>query len=230
MNDIAISYDLIYKDKCKYLKNIGLTNKELDNYENFKEEFTEEDFKIIMNEKHRRSNKRYRTRDKFKMILALNKSIDYKGTIVFITIDPNDELLNQEYFIRKINQWLKQHFLISIVNKDYGDETHREHYHALALTTQPIEQLFHEDGKPKKSKTGMDLYELKKKDFQKITKCKDRQFEPTLCKVNLIENDINKTVNYLLKLNNHSNKETTKKERVRVLKSPLMRLVELRVE
>jgi predicted type IV restriction endonuclease len=43
-------------------------------------------------------------------------------------------------------------------------------------------------------------------------------FEPTLCIIDLNKNDIQKTVNYLLKLNNHSNKITTK-NRIRIVKN-----------
>jgi hypothetical protein len=43
-------------------------------------------------------------------------------------------------------------------------------------------------------------------------------FEPTLCLVDLNINDIEKTIQYLLKLNNHSNKLSTK-NRVRIIKS-----------
>ena len=43
-------------------------------------------------------------------------------------------------------------------------------------------------------------------------------FEPTLCLIDLNKNDIQKTVNYLLKLNNHSSKLTTK-NRVRIIKN-----------
>ena len=43
-------------------------------------------------------------------------------------------------------------------------------------------------------------------------------FEPTLCLIDLEKADIQKTTNYLLKLNNHSNKKGTK-SRIRVIKS-----------
>ena len=69
------------------------------------------------------------------------------------------------------------------------------------------------------------MYEFVNKDFNEICKSKERQFEPTLCEVNLIENDLSKTVNYLLKLNNHSNKITTR-NRIRVLKNNAYKMLE----
>ena len=102
------------------------------------------------------------------------------------------------------------------MNKDFGSKTEREHYHAISLTTEPIEQLFHEDGRPKLSNKGLPLYELANKDFKQLVKMKSEQFEPTLCLVDHSINDINQTINYLLKLNNHSNKLSTR-NRLRVI-------------
>ncbi|MBQ4209090.1 hypothetical protein II654_01515, partial [bacterium] len=49
-----------------------------------------------------------------------------------------------------------------------------------------------------------------------LVKMKNEQFEPTLCLVDISVNDINKTINYLLKLNNHSNKLSTR-NRLRII-------------
>ena len=228
---IDIYYDLVYKKRCEELKAVGLSNEELNNYENFKDLYTEEEFKKTMNIKQNRKNKRYRTKNKFKELFKLKEKVK-NGKVVFISIQPNDTLLNQEErtYTKKINEWLKEHFLYSILNKDYGDLTGREHYHALAITTEEIEQLFHEDGTPKRSNSGYLMYELIRKDFSKISKSKELQFEPTLNLVDLEKDSLGKTVNYLLKLNNHSNKSTTK-SRVRIIKSPLMKtMFELRKE
>ena len=56
---IDIYYDLVYKKRCEELKAVGLSNEELNNYENFKDLYTEEEFKKTMNIKQNRKNKRY---------------------------------------------------------------------------------------------------------------------------------------------------------------------------
>ena len=108
------------------------------------------------------------------------------------------------------------------MNKDFGAKNEREHYHFIAITLEPLEELKTCENKAKKSKKGYTLYELKRKNYS-------LGFEPTLCKIDLKKNDFDKTINYLLKLNNHSTKITTK-SRVRIVKSPLMSLYELRYE
>ncbi|MBQ4209091.1 hypothetical protein II654_01520, partial [bacterium] len=200
-----------YKLICKTLTENGLALEELNNYDNFKDTFTQKEFTQIIKEKQNRKNKRNRTKQKFREILQLQQMIP-NSKIVFISIMPNDELLNQkeETRVKKIEIWLKKHFWYSIVNKDFGSKTEREHYHAIALTTEKLEQLFHEDGRPKLSNKGLPIYELVNKDFKTLVKMKNEQFEPTLCLVDISVNDINKTINYLLKLNNHSNKLSTR--------------------
>ena len=217
-----------YKLICKTLTENGLALEELNNYENFKEHFSESEFQNILREKQNRKNKRYRTKSKLLDIMRLKNMLSADTTLVFLTIDPNNELLSQseQSRIRKIERWLKEHFLYTILNKDFGDKTEREHYHGIAITTEKVEQLFHEDGTPKKSKKGLLLYELANKNFEDIAKTKEQQFEPTLCVIDFNKNDIDKTINYLLKLNNHSNKATTK-SRVRVIKSTSLELFEI---
>jgi len=179
-----------------------------------------------MRDKQNRSNKRYRTKEKFKELYNLKMNLEKETTVVFGTITLNNEILNQKEntYIKKIHKWLKQHFLVAILNKDYGSKTNREHYHFLGITAEEVEKKLNDNGKPKKSSKGYIIYELKKKDFKEIAKTKEEQFEPTLCIVDFDKNDIDKTTKYLLKLNNHSNKFMTK-SRVRVIKSPLMRLI-----
>ena len=125
--------------------------------------------------------------------------------------------LKEDTYIRKIHKYLKNHYLYSILNKDFGKKTEREHYHFIGLTL-PKEEL---EDTGKKSKKGYKIYELKNKDYK-------LGFEPDLCKVDLQKNDMEQTTNYLLKLNNHSNKITSS-NRVRIIKSPLMKLFELGV-
>lgn len=198
----------LYKIRCKSLIDNGLALEELNNYANFKNLFSKYEFQKILNEKQNRKNKRYRTKEKFKELYRLMDYIRNENKkVVFGTITLNDYYLNmkEDTYIRKINKWLKSHFIYVILNKDFGSKTEREHYHFIGLTTEEIETT------KKKSKKGYEIFELVNKDY-------DMGFEPTLCLINLKKNDIEQTVNYLLKLNNHSNKTTTR-NRVRIIKN-----------
>jgi hypothetical protein len=198
----------IYQIYCNKLIKNGYDLKELNNYENFKNIFNESEFKEILNEKQRRKNKRYRTKNKYIEILKINSLIDNENKkIVFGTITLNDKSLKlkENTYIKKIHNWLKKHFIIAILNKDYGKKNEREHYHFIGLTIEDLES------KNIKSKKGYEIFELKNKDYT-------MGFEPTLCLIDNNMNDSKQTINYLLKLNNHSSKEGTK-SRIRVIKS-----------
>lgn len=197
----------LYQTHCKYLLKNGLAYEELDNYDNFRELFSKKEFSQVMNIKNNRRAKRNRTKAKFKDIFEVSQMVKENKSLVFGTITLDDKHLNQaeDTYIRKIHKWLKKHFLVAILNKDFGTKTEREHYHFIGLTTEEIEQI------KKKSKKGYNIYELVNKDY-------DMGFEPTLCLIDLKMNNFNQTTNYLLKLNNHSNKITTK-NRIRVVKS-----------
>lgn len=196
-----------YQFHCKKLINDGLTLDELNKYSNFKDIFSLYEFENILKEKQNRKNKRYRTKNKFLKIYHIASFIE-NSKIVFGTITLNDKSLKlkENTYIRNIHKWLKKHFVYVILNKDYGAKNEREHYHFIGLTTEELE------GKKIRSKKGYEIYELKNKDYT-------MGFEPTLCLIDLQKADIQKTTNYLLKLNNHSNKKGTK-SRVRVIKGP----------
>ena len=226
---IIDAYELVYKGICKSMienndivKRVGLFNQNdkyiganvikdynmLNDYQYFKEQIPQDIFKLIINRKQNRKNKRNRTDRKIiKMIRlanGLSVEMNIKTNIVFGTLTLDDKTLSQkeDTYMRKISKYLKSHYFMTILNKDYGKKNEREHYHFIALTSQPLEKI------NIKSKTGRELYKLKTKDYQ-------LGFEPTLEIVNL--NDKEKVRNYLLKLNNHSNKSTTKSSRFRVL-------------
>lgn len=198
----------LYKIRCKQLLKDGFSFDELNYYENFKELFTEQQFESILREKQNRKNKRYRTKNKFLEILKYRIFLnDENCKIVFGTITLDNKTLSQKEntYIRKIHKWLKEHFDYVILNKDFGSKTEREHYHFTAITTEDIENT------EIKSKTGRELYKLKNKNYT-------LGHEPTLEIVNTEEQTTDKMLNYLLKLNNHSNKVGTK-SRVRILKN-----------
>lgn len=205
----------IYQLKCKILKDYdGLALEELNNYRNFEELFSPEEFKNIMNLKQARKNKRYRAKEKFYQLLRIAACIKNSNKkIVFGTITLSDKYLSQkeDTYIRKIHSWLKEHFVYSILNKDFGTKTEREHYHFIGLTLEELES------KNLKSKKGLEIYELKNKNYT-------MGFEPTLCLVNFDINDFDKTLNYLLKLNNHSNKTSTK-GRIRIIKNHIADMI-----
>lgn len=196
----------LYKLICKKLTDNGLALEELNNYDNFKEHFSEAEFQAIMRTKQNRKNKRYRTKNKFLDLYRISFYVK-NPKIVFGTITLNDYYLSlkEDTYIRNIHEWLKRHFIYSILNKDFGTKTEREHYHFIAITNEELES------KNVKSKTGYLVHELVNKDYK-------MGFEPTLCLVDLNINDIEKTISYLLKLNNHSNKIGTK-NRIRVIKN-----------
>lgn len=198
----------IYKERCKKLLENGRNYQDLNNYEYFKDLFSYAEYKELVRIKANRRNKRNRTKNKFKEILILKQQIE-NSTLVFGTITLNDKNLSmkENTYIRKIHSWLKSHFLIAILNKDFGDKTGREHYHFLGLTTEEVECMNH------KSKKGYLIYELKDKTYT-------MGHEPDLLLVDLKKDDLDKTTNYLLKLNNHTSKDSTK-SRVRVIKQPL---------
>lgn len=198
----------MYQFRCKSLIENGLALEELNEYDNFNDIFSEIEFRSILNEKQNRKNKRYRTKEKFIELYRITELIKSNNKrIVFGTITIDNKHLNQKEntYIRKIHKWLKRHFIYAILNKDFGSKTEREHYHFIGLTTEEIENI------KKKSKKGYEIYELKAKDY-------DMGFEPTLCIIDLNKADIKQTINYLLKLNNHSSKIGTK-SRVRIIKS-----------
>lgn len=207
----------LYQFYCKKLIESGKNLEDLNNYSNFRSIFTEIEFKRIMNEKQNRKNKRYRTRNKFLEILRIahefKENENLKVVFGTITLDNKNLALKEDTYIRKIHKWLKEHFIIALLNKDYGSKNEREHYHFIGLTIEEIES------KNTLSKKGYEIFELKNKNY-KIG------FEPTLCLIDLNKNDISKTTNYLLKLNNHSNKLSSR-NRLRVIKSTQYKMFDL---
>ena len=130
----------LYKLICKKLIDNGLALEELNNYNNFKDNFSESEFKKIMKNKQNRKNKRYRTKNKFLELYRISYCIP-NAKVVFGTITLNDHYLGlkENTYIRNIHEWLKSHFAYSILNKDFGTKTEREHYHFIGLTNEELE-------------------------------------------------------------------------------------------
>lgn len=204
--------DDLYKNRCTALLKIGFNYSDLNNYDNFKDILSEEEFKNELRLKQNRKNKRNRTKRALIDIVRFYNCIN-SGTKQLIfgtcTLNDNSLKLKSETIDKKINYWLKQHFMWSIVNIDYGKKNERKHYHFIGLTTELLEDTH------SKSKKGHPLYELENKNY-------DLGWEPSLEIIDFNKNDIDKTVNYLLKLNNHSNKSTTS-SRVRIIKTEIIK-------
>lgn len=181
-------------------------------YENFKDIMSYEDFKKALRIKNRKQGRRKRCYKKLEPIINLYEELFYeKGiycNIVFgtCTFDNNSMSWKEETRTKKVNKWIKEHFIIALANIDYGKTTEREHHHFIGLTFEELERT------GKKGKKGFDMYEIKNNKNYVLG------FEPNLEIVNDFNND-KKLSNYLVKLNFHSNKNSTRNRRIRVLKN-----------
>ena len=174
---------------------------------------TEYEFNEEIRLKQNRKNKRNRTKKSLMELLRYFPIINGTKYLVFGTCTLNDKTLKlkAETIDKKLNFWLKEHFRWAIVNIDYGKKNERKHYHFIGITTEEIESIH------QKSKTGYEIFELSDKNYE-------MGWEPSLLIIDFNKNDINKTISYLLKLNNHSNKDTTS-SRVRTIKQDIIKFV-----
>lgn len=217
--------EILYKNRCRELSELlekrpikSVTDFAIfNNYNFFKDLMGEEVFKEILKSKERRKKKRKRCNDKLQQILCYQEDLNYMGIktrLVFGTCTFNDKELQYKERTRakKIDKWLKKHFVISLVNIDYGKKNEREHYHFLGLTTEKLVKAMTKDGKQAKSKTGRLQHNLKKQDYT-------LGFEPNLevVKHNTDDYYLKKVSNYLVKINNHYTKETTRNRRTRLI-------------
>ena len=180
-------------------------------YENYKNLLSLEDFKKAIRLKERRQGKRRRCYKK--LIPILNYYEEFKDlgincNLVFGTCTFNDKSLTwkEETRTKKINQWIKEHFVIALANIDYGEKTEREHHHFIGLTFEDLKDT------NKKGKKGYKLFNLATPNNY------DLGFPPDLEKIILIE-DERKLSNYLVKIQNHSNKTSAINRRIRLLKN-----------
>ena len=207
-----MTHDL-YKNRCTNLLKNGYSYEELNNFNNFADILSKEEFDNEQRLKQNRKNKRNRIKKALIELLRFYQLILDEKELVFgtCTLNENSLKIKEETLNKKLNKWIKNHFRWAILNVDYGKKNERKHFHFIGITTEKIEN------KNKKSKTGYDIYELLQKDY-------DLGFEPDLLKIDFNKNDINKTINYLLKLNNHTTKDSTT-NRVRILKQDLVKFL-----
>lgn len=219
----------IYKETKRAIRAFEKDNilywKKIKDYSYFKEVMSEEEFKETQRFVRNRYYKRYRANKKIEPIIKLDKD-----RLVFITCTFNDEQLKlkEETRTKKIDKWLKEHFVYSVANIDYGKKTEREHHHAVGYLyeDEELEEVKRKLNKEEKeflndckSKSGYALFELKNKNYKDTMKAREKIFEPTIIKVRIDTEDIKqkRLSNYLAKLNNHTNKVSTRNRRLRVL-------------
>lgn len=195
----------LYRKRCSMLLEEIKDYKRLNDYSNFRDIYSLYEFQTIIKGKQCRKQKRYRTDLLIKDMLRIKSQLKVKSHIVFGTCTLSDKELNHEERTRmkKLGNYLKEHYLYVVVNKDFGSKTEREHYHFIGLTIEEIEPI------GKKSNKGFEMYELVNKNYK-------LGFEPNIIPVET--DSFDKTRNYLLKLNNHATKDTTK-NRIRVYKN-----------
>ena len=187
--------------------------KSLNKYENYKDLMTENEFKDILRHKRSRYGKRYRANKK------LTNMTDYMASsgvldaniLAFATLTLSDKALykldgtpKKIETINKIqDRRCKEIFKYAMLNEDYGDKNDRLHHHAIGILNDNIELIPIEE----RSKKGYKQYKIKGM---------NENYGWIIIEIFNIE-DNKKLTNYLLKINNHSNKATTKRKRIRVL-------------
>lgn len=202
----------IYRDRVSSLKGLGQIN-DLENdfaifnsYFYFNDLMSYNDFKKCKNLMSNRSKKRKRCFDNYFKLEIVSKLT--KAKMVFGTITVNDDFLKLDYENQKKNlqYYLKKHFFYVIKNSDYGLKNDRLHYHFIGLTFDDFVSC------GKKSKKGREMYNIKN-DKWKWGFIPNYEVIP----YNMI--DKKRLSNYLVKLNNHSNKLSVKKTRLSILKN-----------
>lgn len=140
-----------------------------------------------------RARKKYGLDQLIKWCYVVETTSCFKGwKLVFGTLTFNDETFkatSKETRRRYVARFLKDNTENYIANIDFGKTTNREHYHFVALCSHDIEK--------NSWKYGFDSY---------------REIKHTM-------DDIQKAKKYLIKLNNHSYKDSTRNERVIMNKS-----------
>lgn len=205
-----------FKDRCKLLR-IIYKDKQLQDeeteiydlyncYSNFEDILSFEEYRKVRNFDVGRYRKRERCSLNFQKIIIIAKVV--KAKLVFGTITLNDNFLKQSYDTQKkqIQRYIKKSFFYSIKNADYGAKNDRLHYHFIGLT---FEELIPTN---KKSHQGRKLYNIKNDKW-------NYGFLPVYEIIPYDSKDTKKISNYIVKLNNHSNKLTTKKSRLSILKN-----------
>lgn len=190
MNKNTIIIDGTYKDFKKAKNLVFKSQEDVKDYKNYlMYGFTEEVVNLCLSLDNNEKCRRYRERNEIiKWVFAITqtkKAQNWKA--VFITLTFTDKVLestSKETRRRYVQRYLKDNCRHYIGNIDFGKENGREHYHVIALIETDID--------PKAWKYGFNYLET----------------------INVKKNDIKAVTRYVLKLNNHSYKDTTKLERL----------------
>ena len=178
-------YSIFLKQKSKLFE-MGVETYNKENYlDLYDMETIKECFKIF---EANRKRKKYGLEQMIKWCFVINESEHYKNyKMIFGTLTfDNDTLESTSKTTRRryVGRFLASNCESYIANIDFGKTNNREHYHFVALCKNDIEK--------NSWKYGFDSYREIKQDKDSLQKAKK----------------------YLLKLNNHSYKDTTKNERV----------------
>ena len=184
-------YSIFLKERRRlYLDGLDYNNKDNYNHDVFDTETLIICFRIY-EANHKR--KTYGLNEILKWYYCIENVPYFKNhKLVFGTLTFNDSTLDRTSKVtrrRYVARYLKKYCIKYIANIDYGDKNEREHYHFIAMIEKDI---------PKNSwKYGIE----------------------NLQHINTTIKDIKKIRSYLLKLNNHSYKNSTRNERVIMDKS-----------
>lgn len=199
MNKNDIIKNGVYKDFLEIKKGFNnsgyVDSNKVESYDGiFDEETIKNCFKIYNANRQRKRN-------------GLNEMISWLFTITKLQASPNEEdrLNSNEFKLifgtltftdeilqktspntrrRYVARFLNQYAIEYMANIDFGEENEREHYHFVALVNRSFSK--------NSWKYGYDYYRNIKLDISALKKAK----------------------NYLLKINNHSYKESTRQERI----------------
>lgn len=206
MNKNSIIKNGVYDVFVKMHRDLFIKGIDPNNRNNYLDLFDEDTiilcFKIY---NANRARKRYGLEEMIKWCFVIEKSNHFKDyKLIFGTLTFNDESLNKTSKItrrRYVARFLKENCESYIANIDFGEENEREHYHFVGLCKSKI--------KKSSWKYGFDSY-------NEIPKTKE---------------GLQRVKQYLLKLNNHSYKTSTRNERVIMNKSKNgMDLIDIIVE
>lgn len=198
-----------YKKRCRFLYDVIAYDKKYDSlncYDYFKDILSYIEYRKCKNKDTSRYRKRSRCFSKYNTIDIIAKLTNSK--MVFGTITLNDDYFRLEIENQKkvLQRYLKQHYFYVIKNKDYGGKTDRLHYHFIGLTFDKI------ISNGKKSKKGRPMYNIENDNWK-------YGFSPNLEIIEYNCQDKKILSNYLVKLNNHSNKISVKKSKLSILKN-----------
>lgn len=187
-------------------------------YNNFKDILSMESFNAVLRAKRSRKAKRSRARKK--LTRTLSREVLETNKLVFTTCTLDDKhlylrngsLKRMQTLNKNIDKWIHEHFDYAIVNVDYGEKNERLHYHLIGYlkADEGLSPVLNKKGEQSRSKKGFPNWVLRSKTYK-------LGFEPTVNVVEDVLSDSKKLTNYLLKINSHSNKPSTRNHRLRVI-------------